>query len=116
MSSHHLDKHDDGVSAQEIARAIGFSKRTVLIWTGMGLLPRPKMVHAPSTKTAVGFSGRTGRWPSWAIERALRIRQLQKRGYAVRLIKEILDAEDSQAASQQSSAATSADGHAAISA
>lgn len=66
------------------------SRRTIAVWTNLGLLPE-------ATRVSLGsVGGMFNRFPSWAIERARFIAAKRKEGYTYEEVRTMIDEQEAR--------------------
>lgn len=79
------------VTASEILKVVPITRKTLWLWQKKYLFfPDPVKEAHPGGKGIVGY------YPSWVEERCKKIYSLQKKGYTINMIKEILKKEEDQ--------------------
>ena len=77
------------VTAAEILKVVPITRKTLWLWQKKyGFFPDPVKEAHPGGKGIVGY------YPAWVEERCKKIYALQKKGYTISMIKEILQQEE----------------------
>ena len=71
-------------TTEDVMVAANCSRRTIAVWTRLGLLPEPRRVSLGNP------GGMFNRYPAWAIERARLVAQRRKDGYTYDEIRVML--------------------------
>ena len=77
------------VTAADILKVVPITRKTLWLWQKKyGFFPDPLKEAHPGGKGIVGY------YPAWVEERCKKIYALQKKGYTINMIKEILQQEE----------------------
>ncbi len=79
------------VTAADILKVVPITRKTLWLWQKKYMFfPDPVKEAHPGGKGIVGY------YPAWVEERCKRIHNLQKKGYTINMIKEILQKEEEE--------------------
>ena len=83
-----LAKQMPRITAADILKVVPITRKTLWLWQKKyGFFPDPKKEGHPGGKGIIGY------YPAWVEDRCKKVYALQKKGYTIPMIKEILEKE-----------------------
>ena len=79
------------VTAADILKLVPITRKTLWLWQ-----KKYKFFPNPSKEAHPGGKGIIGYYPDWVLERCIKIYALQKKGYTISMIQEILKKEEEE--------------------
>ena len=84
-------KNSEKVTAADILAVVPITRKTLWLWQKKyNFFPDPEKVAHPNGKGIVGY------YPKWVLDRCKRVYALQKEGYKIAMITEILNKEEEE--------------------
>lgn len=94
--TYEMDSKMSRVTAADILKVVPVTRKTLWLWQKKyGFFPDPSKEAHPGGKGIVGY------YPQWVLERCKRVYALQKKGYTIAIIKDILEKQELEASSRK---------------